>query len=339
MSIAVSAKVDVLELRLLSTTAQTFLHQLGTTLAAAYGDLSNPRCSQALAAFAASIDGELRDRIRPPTTDQGVCVIRGLHIDQNLLGATPPYWSAIDTAVSRPLDFQMLLLASMVGQPFGWHGQQEGRLVNNVMPARGYETVQTGASSSILLSPHTEDAFHPQRAHLFLLGCVRNPDAVATTVASVRDVELSEADREILSRPTVPILPDLTYGDLDKWGPAQSIPTLWERPDGLCIRYDPDYTPWADADPEYRQAYQRLGRELARVTSEVVLEPGDVAIVDNDMVVHGRVPFAARFDGTDRWLKRVNVAMADRPRPPAERSENGYDQRIDHLPGQHSRQS
>jgi hypothetical protein len=26
-------------------------------------------------------------------------------------------------------------------------------------------------------------------------------------------------------------------------------------------------------------------------------------------MVHGRKPFRARFDGTDRWLRRLNVAV------------------------------
>ncbi|PKV98029.1 TauD/TfdA family dioxygenase [Nocardia fluminea] len=331
MSIATNSGTRSLEMRILSTNGRVFLHQLGTTLAAAYGGLSNPRCRQSIAALAANIDGELREKIRPPTGDSGVCVVRGLHIDEQAVGRTAPIWAAVDGAASLPLDLQMLLLASMIGEPFGWQGQQEGRLVNNVMPAKGYETVQTGASSEILLSPHTEDAFHPHRSHVFLLACVRNFEGVATTISSIRDTELSDSDIEILSRPTIPILPDLTYGDLEKWGDPVPIPTLWERSDGLCMRYDPDYTPWAEADPDYRAAYERLGRELERVSRRLVLEPGDVAIVDNDMVVHGRVPFTARFDGTDRWLKRVNISMPDRPRPVAELTENGYDQQVDYL--------
>jgi enduracididine beta-hydroxylase len=38
-----------------------------------------------------------------------------------------------------------------------------------------------------------------------------------------------------------------------------------------------------------------------------VLEPGDMLFVDNFRAVHGRRPFSARFDGRDRWLKRINV--------------------------------
>lgn len=57
------------------------------------------------------------------------------------------------------------------------------------------------------------------------------------------------------------------------------------------------------------------------------LDPGEVLVVDNDLVVHGRVPFQARYDGTDRWLKRSSVrAKGRRTRPPAEESEHGYGQ-------------
>lgn len=329
MSVALSDDVHAV-VRELSTEAREMLHQLGVTIAAAFGGPSHPRFRRTIASMAASIDGELRELVRPPSDDSGICVLRGVAIEQQVLGQTPPIWAAVDETAGLPLDIQMMLLAAMIGRPFGWHGQQEGRFVNNVVPARGYENVQTGASSSVSLSPHTEDAFHPHRAHVFLLGCVRNPDRVATTISSVRHVDTTDADREILLRASVPIIPDLTYGAFTQQS-ARPVPTLWKRDDGLCLRYDPDYTPLTDAVPEFRSAYQRLGVELKRVGRAVVLEPGDVAIIDNDIAVHGRVPFKARFDGTDRWLKRINVAIPGRHRPSTERSESGYGQRIEYL--------
>ena len=41
--------------------------------------------------------------------------------------------------------------------------------------------------------------------------------------------------------------------------------------------------------------------------TSLVLEAGDLLVVDNHRCVHGRSPFAARFDGTDRWLQRSFV--------------------------------
>jgi alpha-ketoglutarate-dependent taurine dioxygenase len=39
----------------------------------------------------------------------------------------------------------------------------------------------------------------------------------------------------------------------------------------------------------------------------VALAPGDILILDNYRGVHGRRPFEAKYDGRDRWLKRVSV--------------------------------
>jgi alpha-ketoglutarate-dependent taurine dioxygenase len=60
----------------------------------------------------------------------------------------------------------------------------------------------------------------------------------------------------------------------------------------------------------------------------VRLAAGDVLVVDNDVVVHGREPFRPRYDGTDRWLKRVSVHVPGRTRPAAEAAEHGYGQRV-----------
>ncbi|WP_435888864.1 TauD/TfdA family dioxygenase [Streptomyces niveus] len=105
------------------------------------------------------------------------------------------------------------------------------------------------------------------------------------------------------------------------------MPTLHAGENGLSLRYDPAYTPLDEAEESWRDAYGRLADELARVSVPVSLEPGDVLVVDNDMVVHGRVPFTARYDGTDRWLKRASVRVPGRrTRPASEASEHGYGQ-------------
>jgi L-asparagine oxygenase len=201
--------------------------------------------------------------------------------------------------------------------------------VHNILPSRGHETGQRGASSSVLLSAHTEDAFHPQRPHLMLLCCMRNHDGVATSVASVRDTDLSDTDVELLSEPRLPILPDDAYADAQAYGGvAPEVPVLWQGEDGHALRFDPAYTPLERADAEYRAAYGRLGTELERVAAPVRLHEGDVLVIDNDTVVHGRERFRARYDGTDRWLKRVSVHVPGRTRAAAEAAEHGYGQRV-----------
>ncbi|WP_040838001.1 TauD/TfdA family dioxygenase [Nocardia brevicatena] len=324
-------------------------HEIAVTFGSAPGEtartLTDPALIDRITARAGELPTEVRRAMRPPATAAGAAVVRRLPLTDDECGPTPPDWRTAARwsgdpdrrSCSFPLDIAMLLLATLAGEPFGWRGQQDGRLVNNIIPAVGHEDEQSGASSKTLLSPHTEDAFHPRRANLLMLACLRNPDRVGTTVSSVRHVELDTRQRRLLGTPTLPILPDVSYGSEFDRAAALPVPTIWSEseeldtdtvPYDLTLRFDPAYTPLAEADPEFRAAYTHLENELERVCVLAALEPGELLLVDNDVAVHGRVPFTARYDGTDRWLKRVNIRLPERRRRPTESAENGYGQQI-----------
>lgn len=303
--------------------------------------LTDPALLEQIDARVGELPDAVRVALRPPATAAGATIVGKLPLTDAEFGPTPPSWveaarwsGEIDRrANSFELDIAMLLLARSAGEPFGWQGQQGGRLVNNIVPSPGHEHEQSGASSKTLLSPHTEDAFHPDRANMLMLACLRNPDGVGTTVSSVRQTELSDDERRLLGTPTLPILPDVSYGTGHERYSALPLPTLWSAESAgdtadLTLRYDPAYTPLDDADTEFRLAYARLTTELERVCITAALAPGELLLVDNDVAVHGRVPFTARYDGTDRWLKRVNIRLPERRRRAAEADENGYGQRI-----------
>ncbi|MFE2527643.1 TauD/TfdA family dioxygenase [Streptomyces sp. NPDC059382] len=313
--------------RPLDASAARELTTAAAKLLADHGSATAPELLAALPQACALLGDTVRQAMRPVDSADGLFVLRGLHLDDTELGPTPGHWSTVGEA-GAVWDVVLLLVSTLMGTPIAWDGQQDGRFVHNIVPSPGHESEQTGASSSVLLTPHTEDAFHPGRAHLLLLSCMRNHDNIATTAASIRLTALADAEVEQLKRPVVPILPDDAYEQARQFsGPPAPVPTLFDTPEGLTMRFDPAYTPLEEADEQWRQAYGRLEEELARVSVAVSLEPGDVLVVDNDIVVHGRVPFRARYDGTDRWLKRASVRVEGRPtRPPAEHDEHGYGQ-------------
>ncbi|MFE2722528.1 TauD/TfdA family dioxygenase [Kitasatospora sp. NPDC059327] len=313
--------------RRLDTEAAAELTATAATLLALHGSSTSPALLADLPARCAGLSEPLRHALRPVDTADGLFVLRGLDVDDPRLGPTPGHWSSVGDAGAL-YDVVLLLVSTLMGTPIAWDGQQDGRFVHNIIPSPGHESEQTGASSSVLLTPHTEDAFHPGRAHLLLLCCLRNHDGIATTAASVRLTDLAGDDLARLKRPVAPILPDDAYEQARHFaGRPAPVPTLFDSPEGLTMRYDPAYTPLEETDEAWREAYGHLGEELARVSVAVALEPGDVLVVDNDIVVHGRVPFRARYDGTDRWLKRASVRVEGRPtRPLAEHDEHGYGQ-------------
>ncbi|EWM13745.1 oxygenase [Kutzneria sp. 744] len=273
-----------------------------------------------------AVAASLRDSIALPA-GAGWRVLRGALDDLPTPGPTPLRWSEVDAAGTARYDVALALLATVLGQPFGWAHQQAGRLVHNILPSPESANVQVGASSSVPLEWHTEDAFHPERADFLILACVRNPDEIGTRLAAVRDLGLSTQDIEVLMRPTLAITPDDSYGEWRTPITAIGMPTVWQRTDSLCVRYDPSYSTPVRDDQEFATVYGELAAGFDQCGFEVPLSPGDVVIVDNDVMVHGRVAFSARYDGTDRWLKRVLV-RAPRERHPNESTEHGYHQRL-----------
>ncbi|RZS43479.1 TfdA family taurine catabolism dioxygenase TauD [Herbihabitans rhizosphaerae] len=316
-------------IRLLDAGPAGTLSDLTERLALEYGTAAHPELVRRAPELTAKIGASVRELLSPPDPELGLFVLRGLPVDDTRIGRTPPHWSDVSPVRTASWDIMMMLLASAMGRPFGWAGQQDGKLVHNLVPSADQELAQTGMSSAVQLSPHCEGAFHPRRAHLLMLACMRNRGGVSTHVASVRRTRLDAADRALLATPTVPILPDDSYGDSSSYDDdSPPVPTLWEREDGVCLRFDPAHTPLERAGRRYRVAYLRLGEELRRVGNSITLEPGDVLVMDNDAVVHGRQPFTARYDGTDRWLKRINVRVPGRRRPAFEEHEHGYGQEI-----------
>lgn len=84
------------------------------------------------------------------------------------------------------------------------------------------------------------------------------------------------------------------------------MPCCSAAPDAPYCRLDP-YFMDPPEDPAAREALDRLIRLINSHLEEVVLEPGEFCFIDNFKAVHGRRPFKARYDGQDRWLKRVNI--------------------------------
>ncbi|HXR72538.1 TauD/TfdA family dioxygenase [Actinocrinis sp.] len=277
-----------------------------------------------LTAVPADLAAAVRAAIARPDPTAGWSVSCGLLAGFPDPGPTPESWRKAGAHDTAQLDIAIALIAASLGRVFGWAGQQDGRLVHNIVPSPGDENLQVGSSSLTELAWHCEDSFHPRRAELLLLVCVRDDDELGSRVSSVRRAELSEPEIALLSAPSAVIVPDDSY-PADWAGDDVRTATVWASPDGLCIRYDPAYTRFPEPSAELAAAYRRLGEELDRCAETVALGQGDVLLIDNDVAVHGRLPFKPRYDGTDRWLKRTMVRL---PRQRPESGKGGFGQRL-----------
>jgi Fe(II)/alpha-ketoglutarate-dependent arginine beta-hydroxylase len=241
---------------------------------------------------------------------------------------TPQNWWTIEQpSTTRRQEMALVLTAALLGDIFAWATQQNGRMIHDVMPIRGHEYEQLGSGSLTPLSWHTEDAFHPFRGDYLALACLRN-NGVPTTLLAIDHLELSGTYRECLAEARFIIAPDNSHLahnnsstiDSKRFGSIrrmidQPIPVaaIFGTADRPYLRADPDFMSAVPGDDEAETALDHLFQAIERSLCDVVLEAGDFLFVDNFRCAHGRRAFKARYDGSDRWLKRINISRDLRP--------------------------
>jgi len=234
----------------------------------------------------------------------GCMLLRWLPIGE--LPPTPPEPTAA-TGKDQATELRLLTIATLLGEPVGYLPEHGGDVVQNIVPVRAAATQQTSTSSTIDLMFHTEAAFHPHRPRYLLLFCLRGDAQARTTFASIHQAlpYLDSEVIEVLFQPRFRCAVDESYlhGRANHLGAPMAVLTGSVAAPSMV--FDADLM--VGVDEEADEALIDLGRALAAHPNGVVLEPGDLLIIDNDVAVHGRSPFAARFDGTDRWLQRTFV--------------------------------
>lgn len=252
------------------------------------------------------------------------CLVHGFPVDDEIAGPTPAHWERRDGLEStRDSDLFMAMCGLSLGEPFAWATLQYGRMIQDVFPIRGDEQRLNGHGSDAFLVFHTDDAFHPASCDYLLLFGVRNQDGVPTYVSSAREASLGPRDRQILAENRFLIVPDdehirqLAARAPDHQALARAIemrdrprpvPILFGAPDNPYLRLDGPYTRYAGNDPAAERALAALHEELSRVRRAVVVEQGTLLVIDNHVAAHARESFAARYDGTDRWLRKIIVS-------------------------------
>ncbi|WP_228973342.1 TauD/TfdA family dioxygenase [Streptomyces sp. DH12] len=261
--------------------------------------------------------GVRRFLVSSRAAEDAVIVLGNLPVDDGLV-PTPPSWRIAEKeAAAIREELVLLLVGSVLGEPFGWANQQNGRLVHDVCPSKGQENSLTSASSRQQLTLHTEDVFHPCRGDYVALMCLRNPDAVGTTVARVESVEFPEPVRRVLHQDRFRFFPDDSHHVVPQHS-AENPSALEDRPyevasvlfgpeEAPYLRIDADFTDAVPGDTEAAAALAEAADLLAAAAERVVLGPGDAVFIDNHRAIHGRDTFTPRYDGTDRWLKRTSL--------------------------------
>ncbi|HEX3531508.1 MAG TPA: guanitoxin biosynthesis L-enduracididine beta-hydroxylase GntD [Thermoanaerobaculia bacterium] len=303
------------------------LHRLISEIAARYRSVEEADFLLEANVWAHEMPKRLRTALnvfRLAEPEQGLLLISGFPVDDERVGPTPEHWrrSVEDRVPTLEHEILFLLLGSLLGDCIGWTTQQDGRIVHDVLPIKGMENEQIGTGSEQTIWWHTEDAFHPLRGDYVGLMCLRNPNRVPTTFASLERVLLDNEDWQLLFEPLYTICPDNSHlarkddGAAEKAEQFRRIEAMRQAPEKIAILSGDRRSPYIRIDPYFmdppeelraRNALASLTQAIDRELSDIVLAPGDICFIDNFKAVHGRRAFRARYDGQDRWLKRINI--------------------------------
>lgn len=265
--------------------------------------------------------------------EEGYCIVSTGIVNDSKIGATPQHWElTTNNDTCQDAVMVMCLCATILGDIYGWLTQQDGRVVHDILPIKKHEKEQLGSGSKEELTWHTEDAFHELRGDYLMMMCLRNHNSIPTTLSKPDYTQLTEKHIDLLFEKNFTIKPDNSHKpensskerskklESDDSGTVadaydimigrdkepEKIAVLFGNKSDPSLRLDPYFMDKVE-DSESQDALDALIELTTNSLIEVALNPGEIIIIDNYEVVHGRRAFKARFDGTDRWYKRINV--------------------------------
>jgi L-asparagine oxygenase len=252
---------------------------------------------------------ELR-RFRRHGNSTGALFIRNVPVDPVLpatpLGGRLESWGELPVATVT-----QLAVTSQIGDVIAYADEKNGALIQDVVPVEGAEKLQEN-SGTVYLELHTENGFHPHKPDFVTLVCLR-PDHARTSytlVGAAAEVlpALSGHCVEVLRKPSYRVRASSSFGagkEGLRAGPVAVLSGPAHSPEFLA-----DFHAMEPLTDEAMTAFSELKKALLATIRGARLAAGDLLVIDNRAAVHGRTSFVARYDATDRWLRRC-FAVSD----------------------------
>lgn len=233
----------------------------------------------------------------------GVIIFKDLQFgDLPKTPATPYPGYALQQATKTIYEY-----AYRFGFPVSYIQEQNGVTIQNIVPVHKTEHQQISTSSKVELEMHTETAFHPYKPDYVMLFCLRGDPNAVTTYANLSQVlkTLDLDTRKVLKKKIFTTSVDISFrtnGEEDQQIP---ISIVGEKDGMLTFTYDSFFV--RGINEEANNALASLHSAIKQCTIDIVLQSGDLLVIDNNNTIHGRRGFQPRYDGTDRWVQRVLV--------------------------------
>lgn len=226
----------------------------------------------------------------------GVTRIRGLPTPPNGLRTTPSR-HFIEERQLTGHERWLAAVSTQLGHAISYADWHDGDLIQNLYPLRT-DALRQNASNAVRLEMHTETAFRQNSPDFVVLLCLRADPSANTIFVDATRLQASLGARK--SR----LLRDVAFG----FDPNSDSRYALSTRVGEGVRFQ-----FAEAllgyTPQHDAVLTELKMLMVELGQPVTLTQGDLLVIDNTHVVHGRSAYLPRYDGTDRWLQRCLVSV------------------------------
>lgn len=224
---------------------------------------------------------------------------------------TPATHSFEITEELAEIDRVLVDYARAWGRPFGYRQEQSGSVVQNIFPIKVTENDQISTSSRKPLEMHTETAFHPWLPQYVFLLCLRGDGKAGTTFVDLEELitHLTQDEIKTLQEPIFTTSIDMSFLNNEQSDKTITMPILYNN--GTSIKYDRNLM--RSSDRGGMAVLDKLSELVEKLKVTYYLRSGQLAVIENWRTIHGRTEFTPRYDGSDRWLKRVLVRRSMPP--------------------------
>lgn len=200
------------------------------------------------------------------------------------------------------------VLVSYISNIVSYEAEGYGRIFQDIVPDIKMANEQSSVGSNKELEIHTEQAFSKIKPDLLSLACIRGDESAFTYILPVQSIlsNLTEEENELLRKPLWKIGVDYSFklngNEFIEGNIRGPIPIISGPEDNPILVFDQDLM--IGINEEATQMVKKIVDIYYKNRIKHCLQPGEIMIIDNHKVVHGRSPFIPSYNGKDRFLVR-----------------------------------
>ena len=227
-----------------------------------------------------------------------ILIIKNLPVDENII--TPENnksYIGENTKLSRC----QAIINQSIGDMIAYESESDGHLFQDMVPNKQLRGTQTSLGSDTELELHTEQAFSTLKPDYLSLACLKEDNNAKTYYLHLNHIldNITDEEKAVLEKNLWKIGVDLSFVmngcSSEERGPISII-----QNNNLVFDQDLMKGTTRNAD----DLIKKIINIYYENREHYILEKGDLLILNNNKLVHGRSNFNAKFDGTDRFIIR-----------------------------------